>query len=79
MPKQEHDTIVEWIYQLYQRWARPFPYSGDMGSDSYQFTIDFDSDVEIIPNYAIKNELAAYNRAANADKGRRRVVNALPI
>ena len=53
--------------------ARPFPVQRDMGSDSYQFTIDFDSDVEIVPNYAIKNDMAAYNRAANADKGRRRI------
>ena len=45
-----------------------------MGSDSYQFTVDFDSDIEVIPNGVIKNDMAAYNRAANAEKGRRRVV-----
>ena len=74
LPKQEHDTVVEWIYHYIKDGRAPFPYSGDMGSDNYQFTIDFDSDVEIVPNYAIKNDMAAYNRAANTDKGRRRVV-----
>lgn len=74
LPKQEHDTIVNWIYDYIKDRRAPFPYSGDMGSDSYQFTVDFDSDIEVIPNGVIKNDMAAYNRAANAEKGRRRVV-----
>ena len=73
LPKQEHDTIVNWIYDYIKDRRAPFPYSGDMGSDSYQFTVDFDSDIEVIPNGVIKNDMAAYNRAANAEKGRRRV------
>ena len=44
-----------------------------MGSEEYAFTIDFERDVEIVPNNAIKDDMAAYNRQANAEKGCRRV------
>ena len=44
-----------------------------MRSEEYTFTIDFEKDVEIVPNNAIKNDMAAYNRQANAEKGRRGV------
>ena len=53
--------------------AAPFPFAGDMGSEEYTFTIDFERDVEIVPNRSIKDDMAAYNRQSNAEKGRRRV------
>ena len=53
--------------------AAPFPFAGDMGSEEYSFTIDFEKDVEIVPNRAIQEDMAAYNREANAEKARRRV------
>ena len=44
-----------------------------MWSEEYTFTIDFERDVEIVPNRSIKDDMAAYNRQSNAEKGRRRV------
>ena len=57
------------VYQFLKDGAAPFPFAGDMGSEEYSFTIDFERDMEIVPNRSIKNDMAAYNRQANAEKG----------
>lgn len=73
VPKAERVAVVKWIYQYLKDGAAPFPLHGDMGSEEYRFTIDFEKDVEIVHNQVIKDDMAAYNREANAEKGRRRV------
>ena len=73
VPKAVRVAVVKWVYQFLKDGAAPFPFAGDMGSEEYKFTIDFDRDVEIVPNRSIQGDMAAYNREANAEKGRRRV------
>ena len=73
VPKTVRVAVVKWVYQFLKDGAAPFPFAGDMGSEEYSFTIDFERDVEIIPNRSIKDDMAAYNRQANTEKGRRRV------
>ena len=73
VPKAVRVAVVKWVYQFLKDGAAPFPFAGDMGSEEYSFTIDFERDVEIVPNRSIKEDMAAYNRQSNAEKGRRRV------
>lgn len=73
VPKTVRVAVVKWVYQFLKDGAAPFPLTGDMGSEEYTFTIDFERDVEIVPNRSIKDDMAAYNRQSNAEKGRRRV------
>ena len=73
IPKAVRVAVVKWVYQFLKDGAASFPFAGDMGSEEYSFTIDFENDVEIVPNRAIQEDMAAYNRAANAEKARRRV------
>ena len=73
VPKAVRVAVVKWVYQFLKDGAAPFPFAGDMGSEEYSFTVDFEKDVEIVPNRSIKDDMAAYNRQANAEKGRRRV------
>lgn len=73
VPKAERVAVVKWVYQYLTDGAAPFPLQGDMNSEEYAFTIDFEKDVEIVPNRPIKNNMAAYNVETNAEKGRRRV------
>lgn len=73
IPKAVRVAVVKWVYQFLKDGAAPFPFAGDMGGEEYTFTIDFEKDVEIVPNRAIQEDMAAYNRETNAEKGRRRV------
>ena len=73
VPKSFRIDVVKWIYQYLKDDTTPFPFTGDMGSEEYTFTIDFEKDVEIVPSRSIQEDMAAYNREANAEKGRRRV------
>lgn len=73
VPKSVRVAVVKWVYQFLKAGAAPFPCAGDMGSGEYSFTIDFERDVEIVPNRSIQEDMAAYNRQSNAEKGRRRV------
>ena len=73
VPKAVRVAVVKWVYQFLKDGAAPFPFAGDMWSEKYTFTIDFERDVEIVPNRSIKDDMAAYNRQSNAEKGRRRV------
>ncbi len=73
VPKTVRVAVVKWVYQFLKDGAAPFPFVGDMGIEEYKFTIDFGRDVEIVPNRSIQGDMAAYNREANAEKGRRRV------
>ena len=51
VPGDMRRTIVKWAYQyLKDGGAAPFPFAGDMGSDSYQFTIDFQRDTALKEN-----------------------------
>ena len=73
VPKAVRVAVVTWIYQFLKDGAVPVPFAGDMGSEPYSFTIDFERDVEIVPNRPIQADMAAYNRQTNAEKARRRV------
>ena len=73
VPKAVRVAVVKWVYQFLKDGAAPFPFTGDMGSEEYKFTIDFEKNVEIADNRAHKEDMAAYNREANAEKARRRV------
>lgn len=73
VPKAVRVAVVKWVYQFLKDEAVPFPFTGDMRSEEYSFTIDFERDVEIVLNRAIQDNMAAYNRETNAEKGRRRV------
>lgn len=66
-------VVVKWIYQYLKDGATPFPFIGDMGSEEYTFTIDFERDVEIVPSRSLQGDMTTYNREANAEKDRRRV------
>ena len=41
VPGDVRRAIVKWAYQYLKDGAAPFPFVGNMGSDSYRFTIDF--------------------------------------
>lgn len=73
VPKAVRVAVVKWIYPYLKDGAAPFLFSGDMESEPYTFTIDFEKDVVIVPNRAIKEDMSAYNREANGEKARRRV------
>ena len=73
VPKAVRVAVVKWVYQFLKDGAAPFPFAGDMGSEEYSFTVDFEKDVEIVPNRSIQSDMAEYNKTANAEKGRRRV------
>lgn len=75
VPKAVRVAVVKWIYPYLKDGAAPFPFTGDMESEEYAFTIDFEKDVVIVPNRAIKEDMSAYNRQANGEKARRRVAN----
>ena len=47
VPKAVRVAVVKWVYQFLKDGAAPFPFAGDMGSEEYSFTIDFERDVEI--------------------------------
>lgn len=72
VPQVERKAVVKWIYQYIKNQATPFPLQGDMGSEEYTFTIDFDRDTALKENVAIGEDMAAYNREQNAAKGQRR-------
>ena len=50
VPGDIRRAIVKWAYQYLKDGAAPFPFVGDMGSDSYQFTIDFQRDTALKEN-----------------------------
>ena len=88
LPLAEKEQLERWVYQYVkiscqEFWdylpnlaTKPpllFPLHGDTGSDEYSFTIDFDKDVEIVPNVSWKRNAAEYNAEQNAAKGKQRV------
>ena len=88
LPPAEKEQLERWVHQYvrlsvqeYNEYyadhaAKPpllFPLHGDTGSDEYSFTIDFDKDVEIVPNVSWKRNAAEYNAEQNAAKGKQRV------
>jgi len=72
LPQNERKAIVPWMYQYLKDGVTPFPLQGDMESEEYTFTIDFDRDTALKENVAIGEDMAAYNRKQNAAKGQRR-------
>ena len=56
----------------WELWAAPFPFVGDMGSDSYQFTVDFERDTSLKENVNIHADMGTYNAAHNTEKASRR-------
>lgn len=72
VPQVERKAVVKWIYQYIKNQSTPFPLQGDMESEEYTFTIDFDRDTALKENVAIGEDMATYNREQNAAKGQRR-------
>lgn len=72
VPGDIRRTIVKWAYQYLQDGAAPFPFTGDMGSDNYEFTIDFERDTSLKANINIHANMGAYNAAHNDEKAARR-------
>lgn len=72
VPGDIRRAIVKWAYQYLKDGAAPFPFAGDMGSDSYRFTIDFERDTSLKKNVNIHADMGAYNAAHNAEKAARR-------
>ena len=74
VPGDIRRAIVKWAYQYLKDGAAPFPFVGDMGSDSYRFTIDFQRDTALKENVNIHADMGAYNAAHNAEKAARRTM-----
>ena len=72
VPGDVRRAIVKWAYQYLRDGAAPFPFAGDMGSDNYRFTIDFERDTALKENITIHDNMGAYNAAHNAEKAARR-------
>ncbi|NBI09692.1 hypothetical protein D1641_06635 [Colidextribacter sp. OB.20] len=72
VPGDVRRAIVKWAYQYLKDGAAPFPFAGDMGSDSYQFTVNFERDTSLKENVNIHADMGAYNAAHNAEKAARR-------
>lgn len=73
LPKAERDRVIKWLYQYLEGKAKPFPLQGDMKSEAYSFSIDYEKDVEIVRSYDLKREMSEYNREHNTDRAARRV------
>ena len=74
VPSDVRRAIVKWAYQYLKDGTAPFPFSGDMGSDNYQFTIDFQRDTSLTENVNIHADMGAYNAAHNAEKATHRTL-----
>jgi hypothetical protein len=74
VPSDVRRAIVKWAYQYLKDGTAPFPFSGDMGSDNYQFTIDFQRDTSLTENVNIHADMGAYNAAHNAEKAAHRTL-----
>ena len=72
VPGDIRRAIVKWAYQYLKDGTAPFPFAGDMGSDRYQFTVDFERDTALKENVNIHADMGAYNAAHNAEKAARR-------
>lgn len=72
VPGDIRRAIVKWAYQYLKDGAAPFPFVGDMGSDSHRFTIDFQRDTALKENVNIHADMGTYNAAHNAEKAARR-------
>lgn len=72
VPGDIRRSIFKWAAQYLKGGAAPFPFAGDMGSDSYRFTINFERDTALKENITIHDDMGAYNAAHNAEKAARR-------
>ena len=73
LPKAERNTLVSWIYDFIRDETTPFPFQGMINGEHYEFTIDFNKDVEIERSYDLSTDMAEYNRAHNAQRAARQV------
>lgn len=72
VPQAQRFQVVKWAAQFMRDGVTPFPLAGDMGSDCYEFTIDFEQDTSLKKNKVIHDDMGAYNVAENAAKGQHR-------
>ena len=72
VPGDIRRSIFKWAAQYLKGGAAPFPFAGNMGSDSYQFTVNFERDTSLKENVNIHADMGAYNAAHNAEKAARR-------
>ena len=66
LPGEEYKTLKEWVYQYLFDGRTSFPYMGDIPDGDYSFTVDFDTDIEIVHAYDLKQDMGQYNREHNA-------------
>ena len=66
LPGVQVKILQRWIYDY---WESPtaFPYSGEINGEEYEFTIDFNTDIEIVRAYDLKTEMPEYNQEHNAE------------
>lgn len=74
VPRDMRRVIVKWAYQYLKDGAAPFPFAGNMGSDSRRVIINFERDTSLKENVNIHADMGAYNTAHNAEKAARRTV-----
>lgn len=67
LPGEEYRTLKEWVYQYFRTGTAPLPYHGEIPDGNYEFTIDFEKDVEIVAAPYLKEEMGAYNAEHNAE------------
>ena len=72
VPGDMRRSIFKWAAQYLKGGDTSFPFAGDMGSDNYRFTIDFERDTSLKANVTIRDDMGAYNAAHNAEKAARR-------
>lgn len=66
LPGDNIKILLQWIYDY---WKKPtdFPYSGKINDEEYEFTINFNTDIEIVRTHDLKTEMSEYNQEHNAE------------
>ena len=77
LPAEQMKTLKAWIYQCYFKGSTRFPYDGEINPAAYDFQIDFERDIEIVPADERKERMKQLNHENNAEHnkemGRKRV------
>ena len=71
LPGEESKELKKWVYNYLHDGAAPFPYDGEISGADYNFTIDFEQDVQIVRSYELKKDMADYNQSHNAEHNKK--------
>lgn len=78
LPLEEANVLKTWLNKYIRNGYTPFPYSGEIPNADLKFTIDFETDIEIVRAYDLKTEMPEYNKEHNSEHnkelGRRAVI-----